>query len=57
MFILKILRKLFYIYLEKNGTVKIGGTSTNNIDVWDFSDETEEDIQKKNSKKLKQCIW
>ena len=27
----------------ENGTVKIGGKSTNNLDVWDFADETEED--------------
>lgn len=27
----------------ETGTVKIGGTSTNNIDVWDFADETEDD--------------
>ena len=35
-----------YVFGEK-GTVKIGGKSTNNIDVWDFSDETEEDVQNK----------
>lgn len=38
----KNLEETLYIFGE-NGTVKIGGTSTNNIDVWDFSDETEED--------------
>lgn len=27
----------------ENGTVKLGGKSTNNIDVWQFADETEED--------------
>ena len=27
----------------ENGTVKLGGKSTNNIDVWDFADETEAD--------------
>ena len=27
----------------ENGTVKLGGKSTNNIDVWNFADETEED--------------
>ena len=47
----KNLEETLYIFGE-NGTVKIGGTSTNNIDVWDFSDETEEDIQNKNSKRL-----
>lgn len=38
----KNLEETLYIFGEK-GTVKIGGTSTNNIDVWDFADETEED--------------
>lgn len=36
------LEETLYLFGE-NGTVKIGGKSTNNIDVWDFSDETEED--------------
>ena len=31
-----------YLFGEK-GTVKLGGKSTNNIDVWNFSDETEKD--------------
>ena len=30
-----------------DGTVKIGGTSTNNIDVWNFADETEDDQKNK----------
>ena len=34
-----------YLFGE-NGTVKLGGTSTNNIEVWDFADETEKDHQK-----------
>ncbi|WP_165046349.1 Gfo/Idh/MocA family protein [Adlercreutzia sp. ZJ138] len=38
----KNLEETLYLFGE-NGTVKIGGTSTNNIDVWDFADETEED--------------
>lgn len=38
----KNLEETLYIFGEK-GTVKIGGTSTNNIDVWDFADETEAD--------------
>lgn len=29
------------------GTVKLGGKSTNNIDVWDFADETDEDKSNK----------
>ena len=35
----KNLEETLYIFGE-NGTVKIGGTSTNNIDVWDFAVET-----------------
>lgn len=42
----KNLEETLYIFGE-NGTVKIGGKSTNNIDVWDFSDETEEDKKNK----------
>lgn len=42
----KNLEETLYIFGE-NGTVKIGGTSTNNIDVWDFADETEEDQKNK----------
>ena len=42
----KNLEETLYIFGE-NGTVKIGGTSTNNIDVWDFADETEEDLKNK----------
>lgn len=38
----KNLEETLYLFGEK-GTVKLGGTSTNNIDVWDFSDETERD--------------
>ena len=36
------LEETLYLFGEK-GTVKIGGTSTNNLDVWDFADETEAD--------------
>lgn len=42
----KNLEETLYIFGQK-GTVKIGGTSTNNIDVWDFADETEEDVKNK----------
>lgn len=42
----KNLEETLYIFGE-NGTVKIGGTSTNNIDVWEFADETEEDSKNK----------
>lgn len=36
------LEETLYLFGEK-GTVKLGGKSTNNIDVWDFADETEAD--------------
>ena len=42
----KNLEETLYIFGEK-GTVKIGGTSTNNIDVWDFADESEADKKNK----------
>lgn len=42
----KNLEETLYVFGEK-GTVKIGGTSTNNIDVWNFADETDEDSRKK----------
>lgn len=42
----KNLEETLYMFGEK-GTVKIGGTSTNNIDVWEFADETEEDAKNK----------
>lgn len=45
----KNLEETLYIFGEE-GTVKIGGTSTNNIDVWDFADETEEDGKNKGLK-------
>lgn len=40
------LEETLYIFGE-NGTVKIGGTSTNNIDVWEFADEMEADAKNK----------
>ncbi|WP_028128651.1 Gfo/Idh/MocA family protein [Selenomonas sp. AE3005] len=36
------LEETLYLFGE-TGTVKLGGKSTNNIDVWDFADETESD--------------
>ena len=36
------LEETLYLFGEK-GTVKIGGKSTNNLDVWEFADETEAD--------------
>ena len=40
------LEETLYLFGE-NATVKIGGKSTNNIDVWNFADETEEDQKNK----------
>lgn len=40
------LEETLYVFGE-NGTVKIGGKSTNNIDVWDFKDESEDDLRNK----------
>lgn len=42
----KNLEETLYVFGE-NGTVKIGGKSTNNIDVWDFADETDADAKNK----------
>lgn len=42
----KNLEETLYLFGEK-GTVKIGGKSTNNIDVWDFADESEADQKNK----------
>ena len=38
------LEETLYLF-GKTGTVKLGGTSTNNIDVWSFADEDERDAQ------------
>ena len=40
------LEETLYLFGEK-GTVKIGGKSTNNIDVWNFSDESDADQRNK----------
>ena len=42
----KNLEETLYLFGE-NGTVKLGGKSTNNIDVWDFADEDESDLGNK----------
>lgn len=52
----KNLEENLYLFGEK-GTVKIGGTSTNNIDVWDFSDETNLDVASKNLKEQTSNIY
>ena len=40
------MEETLYLFGEK-GTVKLGGKSTNNIDVWNFTDETEADGKNK----------
>lgn len=40
------LEETLYLF-GQDGTVKLGGKSTNNIDVWDFRDETEADKENK----------
>lgn len=40
------MEETLYVFGEK-GTVKIGGKATNNIEVWDFTDETESDNKRK----------
>ena len=52
----KNLEETLYVFGEK-GTVKIGGTSTNNIDVWDFADETEDDNEKKGLKEQTSNVY
>ena len=52
----KNLEETLYIFGEK-GTVKIGGTSTNNIDVWDFADESEEDLASKGLKEQTSNVY
>lgn len=42
----KNLEETLYLF-GQNGTVKIGGTSTNNIDVWDFADAHDDDAKNK----------
>ncbi len=50
------LEETLYIFGEK-GTVKIGGKSTNNIDVWNFADETEEDGRKKGLEEVTSNVY
>lgn len=52
----KNLEETLYIFGE-NGTVKIGGTSTNNIDVWDFADETADDDKNKGLKEATSNVY
>ena len=52
----KNLEETLYIFGEK-GTVKIGGTSTNNIDVWEFLDKKEEDEKNKDLKEQTSNVY
>lgn len=52
----KNLEETLYLFGER-GTVKVGGTSTNNIDVWDFADETEADAENKNLKEATSNVY
>jgi predicted dehydrogenase len=52
----KNLEETLYIFGEK-GTVKIGGTSTNNIDVWNFADATEADAANKDLKEATSNVY
>lgn len=50
------LEETLYIFGEK-GTVKIGGTSTNNIDIWNFADEKDEDTHNKRLKEATSNVY
>lgn len=52
----KNLEETLYLFGE-NGTVKLGGTSTNNIDVWDFADESEEDLKNKGLEEVTSNVY
>lgn len=52
----KNLEETLYLFGE-SGTVKIGGTSANNIDVWDFAKETKEDKQYKGLKEATSNVY
>lgn len=52
----KNLEETLYLFGE-NGTVKIGGTSTNNIDVWDFADEAEGDSENQGLKEATSNVY
>lgn len=52
----KNLEETLYLFGEK-GTVKLGGTSTNNIDVWQFADETPQDAQRMHMKEATSNVY
>ena len=50
------LEETLYLFGE-TGTVKLGGTSTNNIDVWDFADEDVEDAEARNLREATSNVY
>lgn len=50
------LEETLYLFGE-NGTVKIGGKSTNNIDVWEFKDEDADDQKNKELKEQTSNVY
>lgn len=50
------LEETLYLFGEK-GTVKIGGKSTNNIDVWEFADEAKDDKANKGLKEATSNVY
>ena len=50
------LEETLYLFGEK-GTVKLGGNSTNNIDVWEFADETDADKKNKGLKEATSNVY
>lgn len=50
------LEETLYLFGE-NGTVKIGGKSTNNIDVWEFKDENADDQKNKELKEQTSNVY
>ena len=52
----KNLEETLYLFGE-TGTVKIGGTSTNNIDVWNFSDEKDGDAENQGLKEATSNVY
>lgn len=52
----KNLEETLYVFGE-TGTVKVGGTSTNNIDVWEFADETDVDAEAKGLREVTSNVY
>ena len=52
----KNLEETLYLFGE-TGTVKLGGKSTNNIDVWDFADEGEDDAKNKGLQEVTSNVY